>query len=89
MTPRIARKLFTAFEHQQWIDPHVEPRRSDVDAAREQPRRRAPESVPSQIARRFYLPRSSTSNGSIRTSNRAAVISTPRDSNRAAARLRA
>ncbi|NIK00984.1 hypothetical protein [Xanthomonas cannabis] len=89
VTPQIARTLFTAFEHQQWIDPHVEPRRSDLDAAREQPRRRAPESVPSQIARRFYLPRSSTSNGSIRTSNRAAVMSMPRESNRAAARRRA
>ncbi|MBB4593287.1 hypothetical protein [Xanthomonas cannabis] len=40
--------------HQQWIDPHVEPRRSDLDAARQQPRRRAPESVASQIARQLF-----------------------------------
>ncbi|MBB3833079.1 MULTISPECIES: hypothetical protein [Xanthomonas] len=44
----------TPHAQQQWIDPHVEPRRGDLDAARQQPRRRAPESVTPQIARTLF-----------------------------------
>ncbi|MCC8443962.1 hypothetical protein [Xanthomonas cannabis] len=91
VTAQIARTLFAAFEPQQWIDPHVEPRRSHLDAARQQPRRaggRGASDSP-QVIYRVRALASSTSNGSIRTSNRAAVMSTPRESNRAAARRRA
>ncbi|NIJ79364.1 hypothetical protein [Xanthomonas cannabis] len=74
--------------HQQRIDPHVEPRRSDLDAAQQQPRRHAPEGVTAQIARTLFAAFEHQQWIDPHVEPRA-LMSTPRDSNRAAARRRA